>query len=69
MGIIFTAAFRSICYEVFSAQAAKRISGQDGDGSLELEVNFTSAMEIKPLIYYYLPCIKVLSSKWLADGD
>ena len=47
--------------------AKQRITGQDNDGSVEIEIEFTHIMEIKPLIYYYLPFIKVLEPKELAD--
>lgn len=47
--------------------AKQRITGQDSDGSVEIEIEFTHIMEIKPLIYYYLPYIKVLEPKWLAN--
>jgi len=47
--------------------AKQRITGQDSDGSVEIEIEFTHIMEIKPLIYYYLPFIKVLEPKELAD--
>ena len=47
--------------------AKQRITGQDNDGSVEIEIEFTHIMEIKPLIYYYLPFIKVLAPKELAD--
>ncbi|WP_141091360.1 WYL domain-containing protein, partial [Campylobacter concisus] len=47
--------------------AKQRITGQDSDVSVEIEREFTHIMEIKPLIYYYLPFIKVLEPKELAD--
>ena len=47
--------------------AKQRITGQDTDGSVEIEIEFTHIMEIKPLIYYYLPFIKVLAPKELAN--
>ena len=47
--------------------AKQRITGQDSDGSVEIEIEFTHIMEIKPLIYYYLPFIKVLAPKELAN--
>ena len=47
--------------------AKQRITGQDSDGSVEIEIEFTHIMEIKPLIYYYLPFIKVLEPKELAN--
>ena len=47
--------------------AKQRITGQDSDGSVEIEIEFTHIMEIKPLIYYYLPFIKVLEPKELVD--
>ncbi len=45
----------------------QRVTGKDPDGSVEIEVDFTNEMELKPLIYYYIPHIKVLEPKWFAD--
>ncbi|QKF63666.1 transcriptional regulator (WYL domain) [Campylobacter mucosalis] len=45
----------------------ENITGKDKDGSVEMEIDFTHVMQIKLLICYYIPFIKVLSPKWLAD--
>lgn len=45
----------------------QQITGKDGDGSVEIELKYTNLMQIKPLVYYFLPHIKVLSPKELAD--
>lgn len=45
----------------------QNITGKDKVGSVEIEIEYTNIMEIKPLIYYYLPFIKVLAPKELAD--
>lgn len=47
--------------------ARQQITGKDSDGSVEIEIEFTHTMEIKPLIHYYIPYIKVLEPKWLAN--
>ena len=43
------------------------IIGEDKDGSIEIELNITNEMEIMPLIFWYIPYIKVLEPQWLAD--
>ena len=43
------------------------IMGEDSDGSIEIEIKITHNMEIKPLIYWYIPHIKVLEPQWLVD--
>lgn len=43
------------------------IFGQDTDGSIELVLSITDEMEILPLIFWYIPHIKVLEPQWLAD--
>lgn len=43
------------------------IFGQDSDGSIELVLSITDEMEILPLIFWYIPHIKVLEPQWLAD--
>ncbi len=43
------------------------IYGQDADGSIELVVSISHEMEILPLIFWYIPYIKVLEPQWLAD--
>ena len=40
---------------------------QNADGSAEIEIEFSNIMEIKPLVYYFLPHIKVIEPKWLND--
>ncbi len=44
------------------------ITGEDKDGSIEIEIKITNEMEIIPLILYYIPYIKVIEPQWLADG-
>lgn len=43
------------------------IVGEDKDGSIEIEIKLTHEMEIMPLIFWYIPFIKVLEPQWLAD--
>ncbi|WP_323589695.1 helix-turn-helix transcriptional regulator [Aliarcobacter butzleri] len=43
------------------------IIGEDKDGSIEIELKISNSMEIIPLILYYIPYIKVLEPKSLAD--
>ena len=43
------------------------IVGKDSDGSVELVVPISHEMEIIPLIFWYLPRIKVLEPQWIAD--
>ncbi len=43
------------------------IYGQDADGLIELIVSISHEMEILPLIFWYMPYIKVLEPQWLAD--
>lgn len=44
------------------------IIGEDKDGSIEIEIKTSNEMEIIPLILYYIPYIKVLEPKWLAEN-
>ncbi|MBP3224059.1 MAG: WYL domain-containing protein [Campylobacter sp.] len=37
------------------------------DGSIEIEFGFSNPMEVKPLIYRFLPHIKVVEPAWLND--
>ena len=46
---------------------SQTITGKDADGSIELVVSITHEMEILPLIFWYIPHIKVLEPQWLAD--
>lgn len=52
----------------------KPLSGQkflgedESDGSIEIAINITHDMEIKPIIYTYLPYIKVISPKRLVKA-
>ncbi|WP_027327425.1 helix-turn-helix transcriptional regulator [Helicobacter pametensis] len=39
--------------------------GEESDGSIIIEVSVTHEMEILPIIYGYIPFIKVLSPEWL----
>ena len=43
------------------------ITGEDKDGSIQIEIKITNEMEIIPLIFWYIPYIKVLEPQWLAD--
>ncbi len=43
------------------------ITGEEKDGSLEIVVSISNEMEILPIIFWYIPYIKVLSPDWLAD--
>lgn len=43
------------------------ILGEDIDGSIEIEIKISNEMEIMPLIFWYIPYIKVLEPQWLAD--
>ena len=43
------------------------IIAEDKDGSIEIEISITNEMEIMPLIFWYIPHIKVLEPQWLAD--
>ena len=40
---------------------------KNSDGSFEIEFMATHIMEVKPLIYRYLPHIRVLEPDFLAD--
>lgn len=46
----------------------QRIIGEDKDGSIEIEIIASHEMEIIPLVYWYIPYIKVLEPQWLADS-
>lgn len=43
------------------------VAGKDPDGSTEIVVSISHEMEIIPLIFWYLPHIKVLEPQWIAD--
>jgi predicted DNA-binding transcriptional regulator YafY len=43
------------------------VVGKDPDGSTEIVVSISHEMEIIPLIFWYLPHIKVLEPQWIAD--
>ncbi|MBF7066957.1 transcriptional regulator [Campylobacter volucris] len=43
------------------------ITGKDNDGSIEIELEINHEMEILPLVYYYMPYIKVLEPNFIAD--
>ena len=43
------------------------IVGKDTDGSVEIIVPITHEMEIVPLVFWYIPYIKVLEPQWIAD--
>lgn len=40
---------------------------KNADGSAEIELEVSHKMEIKPLIYHYLPFIKVIEPNFLAE--
>ena len=40
---------------------------ENADGSAEIELEVSHKMEIKPLIYHYLPFIKVIEPSFLAE--
>lgn len=44
------------------------IVGRDADGSVEIVVPITDEREIIPLIFWYIPHIKVLEPQWIADS-
>ncbi|NBK99377.1 MAG: WYL domain-containing protein [Erysipelotrichia bacterium] len=44
------------------------VVGKDLDGSCEVIIPITHEMEIIPLIFWYMPHIKVLEPTWLADN-
>lgn len=46
---------------------SQMVMGEDRDGSIEIEIKITHEMEIKTLIYWYIPHIKVLEPQWLVD--
>lgn len=43
------------------------IVGKDADGSTEIMISITHEMEILPLIFFYIPHIRVLEPQWLAE--
>ena len=45
----------------------QQIMCENEGGSIEIEVQVTHIMEIKPLVFYYLPHIKVIEPSSLAD--
>ncbi|NLK66537.1 MAG: WYL domain-containing transcriptional regulator [Campylobacteraceae bacterium] len=47
--------------------AKQTLRREAGDGSVEIDIEYTDLMEIKPLVYYFLPFIKVIEPKELAD--
>ncbi|CAM2791137.1 WYL domain-containing protein [Helicobacter burdigaliensis] len=47
---------------------SQKILGKDKDGSLEIEVQVSNEMEILPLIYSYIPYIKVLEPRSLQES-
>ena len=40
---------------------------KNADGSAEIELEVSHKMEIKPLVYRYLPFIKVIEPSFLAE--
>jgi len=47
---------------------SQRILGEYNDGSLEIELEVTSEMEILPLVFYYLPHVKILEPSNIAKS-
>lgn len=43
------------------------IEGRDVDGSIEVVVKVTDAMEILPIVLWYLPYIRILAPEWLNE--
>ena len=43
------------------------IMRENSDKSIEIELEITNIMEIKPIIYHYIPFIIVLEPAWLAS--
>ena len=43
------------------------ITGEDKDGSVEITIEITDEMEILPLVFWYIPFIRVWEPQWLAD--
>ena len=43
------------------------IEGVDSDGSIQISIKVTDKMEIKNIIKYWIPHIRVLEPKWLDD--
>lgn len=39
--------------------------GEESDGSIIIKVSVTNKMEILPIVYSYIPFIKILSPEWL----
>lgn len=46
---------------------SQMIIGEDSDGSMEIIVSISNEKEILPIIFWYLPHVKVLSPEWIAD--
>ena len=40
---------------------------ENSDKSIEIELEITNIMEIKPIIYHYMPYIRVIEPAWLAS--
>ena len=40
---------------------------ENSDKSIEIELEITNIMEIKPIIYHYIPFIRVIEPAWLAS--
>ena len=43
------------------------IMRENSDKSIEIELEITNIMEIKPIIYHYIPFIRVIEPAWLAS--
>lgn len=46
---------------------SQMIVGKDKDGSIEIEIKITHEMEIIPIVFHYIPYIKVLEPQWLSN--
>lgn len=46
---------------------SQTIIGEDKDGSMEIVISISNEMEILPIVFWYLPYIKVLSPDWVGD--
>lgn len=43
----------------------QRIEGRDSDGSIELILKATHEMEILPMVFWYMPHVRILEPEWL----
>lgn len=45
----------------------QRIEGRDADGSIEIVLKASHEMEIIPIVFWYLPHVRILEPKWIND--